>query len=162
MLISLAKQGDLVVLTCTRADGSVTWQKSGHDGFFGRHDLLHFAIETTLGLRESFFGMVASGRSIESFAAPGAAATLPIEALHTEMMVNQLMIEINYETRSTADAFNRTIADCCAASKRGLIAPPPAISDAHLDLIRERFAQMMAAWSTLNDGEKLELPFPSP
>lgn len=97
MLISLTKQGGLTVLTCTRRDGSVTWQKSARGGFFGQHDLLHYAIETTLGLRESFFGLVAAGRSIESFLEPGTAAALPIEALNTELMVNQLMIDTNYE-----------------------------------------------------------------
>jgi len=160
MTISLTKQGAFTVLACTRRDGSVTWQKSSHGGFFGQHDLLHYAIETTLGLRESFFGLVAMGRSIESFTEPGTAASLPLEALHTELMVNQLMIETNYEGPSTAEVFNKTMADSCAASKGGSIAPPRAISDAQLDLIRERFGKLMSEWSTLNDGEKLELPFP--
>ncbi len=159
MLISLAKQGDLVVLMCTRRDGSVTWQKSGHDGFFGRHDLLHFAVETTLGLRESFFGMVAAGQSIESFAAPGAAATLPAEALHTEMMVNQLMIEHNFGEAADAASFNKVMAACWAGSMHRNAPSPRALTDEQLSMIRAKYGELVAAWDTLPSGQKLELQF---
>ena len=159
MLISLAKQGDLVVLTCTRRDGSVTWQKSGHAGFFGRHDLLHYAVETTLGLRQSFFGMVATGRSIESFAAPGAAATLPAEALHTEIMVNQLMIEHNFGEADDAASFNKVMADCWAGSMHRNAPPPQVLTDEQLALIRTKYGELVAAWDALHNGQKFELRF---
>jgi len=47
------------VLRCVRADGSVTWQKqtARHAAFFALHDLTHFAVETTLGYRQGFFGL---------------------------------------------------------------------------------------------------------
>lgn len=39
-------------LRCTRADGTVRWQKQPkHGAFFALHDLTHFAVETALGYR---------------------------------------------------------------------------------------------------------------
>lgn len=160
MKITLTKHTSSTTLSCTRLDGSVTWQKSRHNGFFGPHDLLHYAVETTLGLRDSFFGLVAAGRSIASFSEPGTAASLPLEALHTELMVNQLMIETNYQGPSTAEVFNQTIADCCAASKGDTLAPPAALTDAQLNQIRDRFAELNSTWRELAHGAKLELAFP--
>ena len=37
-------------LTCVRDDGTTTWQKSSE--YFARHDLMHYAVETTLGYME--------------------------------------------------------------------------------------------------------------
>jgi hypothetical protein len=45
------------VLRCTRADGSVVWQKqSRHAAHFALHDLTHFSVETASGI-----GAVSSG-----------------------------------------------------------------------------------------------------
>ena len=50
------------VLRCTRADGSVSWQKQAkHGAHFALHDLTHYAVETTLGCRQGFFGLVSQG-----------------------------------------------------------------------------------------------------
>ena len=50
-------------LTCTRADGSVTWQRQrGQLGMvFPSHDLTHFAVETALGYRLDDFIAQARG-----------------------------------------------------------------------------------------------------
>jgi hypothetical protein len=51
MKVEIVKRADGAgVLRCTRADGSVTWQKQEKHGVhFALHDLTHFAVETTLG-----------------------------------------------------------------------------------------------------------------
>lgn len=136
----------------------MTYQKSRHGAFFGPHDLLHYAVETVLARRESFFGLVAKGWNIESFEEPGLAARLPVEALHTEMLVNQLMIELNYEATGTVEDFNRTLAASCANSKRPL-PPPEPLSDEQLQLIREQYAGLMERYRSLKDGERMELEF---
>lgn len=46
-------------LACIRADGSVTWSSLGRIPI--HHDLTHYAVETTLGLKNSFFGLLAKG-----------------------------------------------------------------------------------------------------
>ena len=54
------------VLRCVRADGSVTWQKQErHAAFFALHDLTHFAVESTLGFRRGFYGLLAEGWDVE-------------------------------------------------------------------------------------------------
>ncbi|MDF2775439.1 MAG: hypothetical protein K0S86_4940, partial [Geminicoccaceae bacterium] len=68
--IRIKKNADgSAALTCIRADGSVTWQRQeGAQGrFFPRHDLTHFAVETTLGHRRGFYGLVAEGWNITDF-----------------------------------------------------------------------------------------------
>ena len=55
------------VIACTRADGSVTWQKSASAAFFPVHDLTHFAVETELGHRRGFYGLVAEGWNFNDF-----------------------------------------------------------------------------------------------
>ena len=54
MRVQITKKTDgLGVLRCVRADGSVTWQKQTdrQAAYFALHDLTHFVVETTLGLR---------------------------------------------------------------------------------------------------------------
>jgi hypothetical protein len=46
-------------LNCRRADSTVTWSRV--HPFYPRHDLSHFAVETVLGLRQGFFGLIAEG-----------------------------------------------------------------------------------------------------
>ena len=69
MLIRLKRVRDGVVLTCVRGGegGSVSVQRTGHGGFFALHDLKHHAVETTLGFRRAFFGLMAEGWSFETF-----------------------------------------------------------------------------------------------
>lgn len=159
MIITLSIHGSSPVITCTRSDGSVTYQKSRHGAFFGPHDLLHYAVETVLVRRESFLGLVAKGWNIESFEEPGTAAQPPVEALHTEMLVNQLMIELNHGATGTVEEFNRTLAASCASGKRPLPAPEP-LSEEQLGLIRGRYAELMEHYRSMKDGERMELQFP--
>jgi len=44
---------DRTALTCTRADGTTTWQRleAGQARFFPHHDLTHYAVETVLDRR---------------------------------------------------------------------------------------------------------------
>lgn len=56
----------------TRPDGTATWQRSrGATGaFFPPHDLTHLAVESTLGHRRGFYGLVAAGWDLGDFGAP--------------------------------------------------------------------------------------------
>ena len=55
------KRDGAVVLELRRADGTTTWQKrTGPTAeFFAVHDLTHYAVETVLGYRRAFYGLVA-------------------------------------------------------------------------------------------------------
>ena len=74
------------MLKCIRADGTTTWQKQSerHAAFFSLHDLTHFAVETTLGLKRAFFGLIAEGWDIEDTTGKGARGPLPAEAIEVE------------------------------------------------------------------------------
>jgi len=76
VLIGIAKQpGGSGVLRCRREDGSVTWQKqTKHAAHFAVHDLTHYAVETVLGYRRGFFGLIAEGWDVEDTTGKGARA----------------------------------------------------------------------------------------
>lgn len=90
MRISLKKTTDGVVLACTRPDGAAVVQRTGHGGFFALHDLMHFAVETTLGIRNAFFGLVAQGWDFGTFGDHGDPRyqSMPDEAIFAEHLVD--------------------------------------------------------------------------
>lgn len=159
MIIRFSKSGGVPVITCVRHDGSVTYSKSAHGAFFGPHDLMHYAVESTLRLRDSFFGLIAKGKSIEWFAQPGIAQKLPAEAVHTEMMVNQLMAEISSGVVSSADEFNETLRLSLSQSKISSEEKPRFISDEVLLQIRERFVVLMSEWRQIGEDGTIEVQF---
>ena len=80
LLIRMQKKRDgSVTHTCVRRDGSATWQR--HQGaqarFFPFHDLTHYAVETVLGMRRGFYGLVAEGWDFADFGTPCRAARSP-------------------------------------------------------------------------------------
>jgi hypothetical protein len=87
--IEIAKQPDGAgVLRCIRQDGSVTWQKqTKHAAHFAVHDLTHFAVETVLGYRRGFFGLIAQGWDVDDTTGKGARGVLPAEAIKVEKIV---------------------------------------------------------------------------
>jgi hypothetical protein len=154
MLIRLKKDPKAPVLTCIRDDGSVTYAKMPYGGFFPRHDLMHYAVETILALRESFFGLVAAGWSLEAFSESGVAKRLPLEARQTEFLVDQLEREHRFGECSTAEGFNAIIAASLAAADASSLRP---ILQKDLDAIRSRFEELLARYAALPDGKLLEL-----
>src|SRR5215472_15305206 len=107
--IDIAKHADgSSALRCTRADGSVTWQKQNtrHAAHFALHDLTHYAVETTLGYRSGFFGLVAQGWDAEDTTGKGARGSLPAEAGEVEQIVGLFDSERACGTLWTLEEFN--------------------------------------------------------
>ena len=79
----------VVVMHCARADGTATWQRQHgpRAAFFPMHDLTHFAVETVLGARDAFFGLIAAGWDIGETDGKGARGPLPPEAVLVEHLV---------------------------------------------------------------------------
>jgi hypothetical protein len=105
LLITLTRHSDgSSVLRCTRADGTTTWQKStGRSGaFFPAHDLTHYAVETTLGCRHGFYGLLAAGWEIDDFADPARRGRIPEEARRVEAIVG--VLDLQRATASECDA----------------------------------------------------------
>lgn len=158
MMIQLKRGRDgPSTLSCTRADGSRTWAKV--HPFFPRHDLTHYAVESVLGLREAFFGLVASGWDLDEFARPGAARRLPPDALLAEHVVGLLDRERALPEPMPASAFNEALrtAHRDATAHRAMPIDRPV-----LERIRGLRDELVARWEAVPPGASLEVAFPAP
>ena len=157
MVIEMKKGRDgPTTLICVRADGTRTWGKVAR--FFPVHDLTHCSVESVLGFKEAFFGLVASGWNIDDFTAPGVAARLPIEAQWAESIVGLLDLERGTGKEWTAQEFNEALAE----SLRGQgVKSFRAIREAELARARELRDELEARWDVLAPGGVLTVPFPA-
>jgi hypothetical protein len=132
------------VLRCTRDDGSVTWQKlPKHGAHFALHDLTHYAVETALGYRRGFFGLIAEGWEVEDTTGKGARGPLPAEALEVERIVGLFDSERGSGGLWTVDEFNA-------------FSPRP-LSEADILRVRSVRGELFRRWSGVATGQKLEL-----
>jgi len=139
------------VLRCVRADGSVTWQKQGRQAaHFALHDMTHFAVESTLGTRRAFFGLIAEGWDIEDTTGKGSRGALPEEALEVEHIVGLLDSERASGAVTAAGDFNDFMGMKAASAPRVLTAE-------ELQRIRARRAELFSRWAALQAGGTLEL-----
>jgi hypothetical protein len=160
LIVRIKKKTDGdAALSCIRADGSVTWQRQeGQLGrFFPLHDLTHFAVESTLGFDSAFYGLVASGWDISSFAAEGATHRIPFEARLSEVIVGSFDLERFAGVRRNADELNQYIRTQLADQK--LPSTDFCINESQMDAIRTLRAELFARWNALPGGDALELPF---
>lgn len=158
MRVELVRRADgRTTLRCTRADGSVTWQtrRTEHAAFFALHDLTHYAVETELGFREGFFGLVARGWEIDDTTGKGRRGPLPPEALVVEQLVGALDRERTSPTAWPASEFRALLAP--AASRPG--APVPDVTDDALARVRTRVGELAERWMSLGPDEALVLEF---
>lgn len=162
MKIELSRRADgSVVLRLTRRDGTSDWQKqTGPQAtFFPLHDLTHYAVETELGIRNAFYGLVASGWLIEDTTGKGKRGPLPADALFVENVVGTLDTERASGSRWTAEEFNENATRYAAQGGRPA---PRRLGDDELAGIRRRRAELFAAWQELPAGRTLDLSFPDP
>lgn len=141
-------------LACHRADGTATWAALHPSQPL--HDLTHFAVETTLGLADAFFGLLARGWAIEDFGDRQQLRLMPAEALYAEVLVGQLDLERLPGNRRPWEAFDASLR--LALAGQG-VAPRPFTAET-LERIRARRAALVAAWARLRPGETLTLSFP--
>ncbi|HYW10972.1 MAG TPA: hypothetical protein VE871_03420 [Longimicrobium sp.] len=144
------------VLHCDRADGTCTWQR--HEGrsaaYFPFHDLTHLAVESVLGFRSGFFGLVAAGWDIADTAGKGARGPLPDEARLVEHLAGLL------DRERMGGAAPLTAAELRAQlQEHAATGPVPAITDVQLDAVRTRASGLHGAWAALPPGETLEVRF---
>jgi hypothetical protein len=145
--IEIAKRADGIgVLRCMREDGSVTWQKQArHAAHFALHDLTHYAVETALGYRHAFFGLIAEGWEIEETTGKTERGQLPAEALEAEKIVGLFDAERASGTLWSVEEFNRFA--------------PRTLTDAEIHSIRSLRAELFSQWAAIPPGQKLELAF---
>jgi len=160
LLIRIKKKTDgSAALSCLRPDGSVTWQRQeGVQGrFFPIHDLTHYAVETVLGHRRGFYGLVAAGWDLSDFGPPWPKGRLPADMDPSELLVGFLDSERAGGVRWSAEDFNEKAALYYAQHQ---LPGACRISAAELERVRATRDELIARWRTLPAGTALELPFP--
>jgi hypothetical protein len=145
------------VFTAVRLDGTFTSTIIGPaEGFGPVHDLAHYVVETFLGFKSGFLGLLAAGRNIEDFER-GAKHWLPSEAMAAEAIAGQLSQDAATKNPLNAEDFNWTLRDTLA---RGSVKYPALeVSAGQLDTMRARLADVRRQWDALPYGETLELDF---
>jgi hypothetical protein len=155
MKVQIAKKADgSGVLRCIRTDGSAAWQKQTdrHAAFFALHDLTHFAVETTLGYRRGFFGLVAQGWDFEDTTGKGARGPLPPEAGEVECIVGLFDAERAGGQIWTVDEFN----EC------GAMTGARKLTFDEIVRVKKKRSELFQQWSAVAPGATLELQFESP
>jgi hypothetical protein len=158
MIIKLSKAKNASkpdTLTCMRDDATHTWWPLAPH--FAEHDLLHYAVETTLGLEQAFYGLIAGGRDISDFGTrDGQKDFYPPDAIRAEFIVgllqSQMSDSILAEDAACLDAINLT------AEKMPAV-PSLQLSEEELIAIRARMEELVWQWRNLEAGESIELPF---
>lgn len=159
VIIQFTKRADGgALLKCIRADGSTTWQRQEdeHAAFFPLHDLTHYAVETELGFRRGFYGLIAEGWDIGETTGKSARGPLPSEALEVEYFVSAFAAERAGGDAITAEEFNQLAATF--AQTRGM-PRPRSLTDEELRNVRSRFEELAAKWRAMPSGKTLEVPF---
>lgn len=150
--------GGATALSCTRADGSVTWQRTSaaHAAFFARHDLTHYAVETVLGYGIGFYGLLAAGWEFTDFGAPWPCGPIPADADPAELIVGFFDAERAGDRPWTTEQFNEFARSFYGEAH----SDPPVVTADQLSAIRQRMSELFQQWDAINPGETLELSFP--
>lgn len=159
MIIRIKKGADgRTSLSCTRSDGTSTWQRQegAQARFFPRHDLTHYAVETVLGQRPGFYGLVAEGWDLSDFGTPWPRGKLPEDANLVEISVGFFDRERASGEMGTAGELNADLAAYC--EERDL-PPPEEFTEESLSLVRKKRGELLAQWEAVEPGNALELPF---
>jgi hypothetical protein len=159
MIIEFAKQRDgSAVLRCTRDDGSVSWQKQEgkYAAFFPLHDLMHYAVETELGFRRGFYGLIAEGWEIAETTGKTPRGALPNETLEVEYLVSAFSAERAGGDASAAAEFNDLAATFALAKE---MPNPRELADHELARVRSRFNELAMQWRALPLDATMQLAF---
>ncbi|MGH7652755.1 MAG: hypothetical protein ACREMS_13085 [Gemmatimonadaceae bacterium] len=159
MVIRIKKSKDgRTALSCVRPDGTITWQRQegGHAAFFPRHDLTHYAVETTLSHRQGFYGLVASGWDFSDFGSPWPRGRLPVEANISEIIVGFFDLERSSGDALPVEELNEKLAQYSAENG---IAGFRELSENDISRIRQKRGELFARWESVRPGDTLEVPF---
>jgi hypothetical protein len=158
--VQFTKRADnCVILRCVRRDGSATWQRhEKHGAFFAFHDLRHFAVETTLGFRSGFYGLIADGWNIEDTTGKGARGRLSPSSLLVEQIVGLFERErAGGASPLSAEDFNAQIQVILGTDPKR-----SRFTDAQLSQARHHTEELHTQWTQIPAGATLDLIFSRP
>ena len=145
------------ILKIIRDDGTSTWSKL-HFGM-ETHDLCHYAVESTLGFKNAFFGIINNGYDIGDFELPKhlrpndlQPKNLHNEALVTEHMVN--LLEVEYLNSGLNSDFMNQLNSILNENN---LTFPQKLNSVILSEIREYYNQLVLKWRDLPENESLYL-----
>ena len=147
-----------VVLELCRPDGTSTWQKRAGPTaeFFVTHDLTHFAVESTLGFRHGFFGLIAEGWDLDDFGTPWPRGPLPPEAAVVEAIVGCFDVQRGAREPLSSAQCNTSTRTYCAA--HGL-PEPREVTEEELARVWKLLGDQIARWRATPNGGEMELTF---
>lgn len=120
------------------------------------HDLVHFAVESEAGLRDSFYGRLARGVAYAALAAPEMAVAMSGEIAATERVVAAL--QGAWKRGLAPAAFVATLRDYF----RNLGEPAPEwLTPGLIERAASRLRELEGAWRATQFGDPLELRFPA-
>ena len=152
MIIQITKGLRNDCLAITRTDGSTdatSFPKKGPTS----HDAIHYFVESELGLKNAFWGMIASGHGFEDIQniaknaghASASRAEKPdaeiIELLQAERLVECFEVD-QWGAPSDAATFIVIATEAC---ERSHVPLPPQLSG-QFDTLRSRIANFQASW----------------
>ena len=142
------------VFSCIRKDHSTTWQHVSP--FFMMHDLCHYAVETTLALKNAFFGIVASGIDITNFDLPKEQRNIQLteEAIFAEHLVNLFVID---NTQGKMENLIEIFTDVYDVKKGSKLLNH--ITEEKMDKIRKTYNDLLEQWKSTPVSESLNLMF---
>ena len=148
-------------LSCTRADGSVIWQRqSGSRGVvFPAHDLTHFAVESVLGYANGFYGLLAAGWEFSDFAAPWSRGPIPTEAREVELLVGLFEVERRTGSRWSAAQLNEQAKLYAASQKASLQVTVRELTEDEVEHVHAVLHALLERWSATKPGEVLDFDF---
>jgi hypothetical protein len=161
LTVRLRRRADgAVIFELRRADGTTTWEKRAGPTaeFFAVHDLTHYAVESVLGYRDAFYGLVAKGWNLEDFGKPYPRGPLPVQALAAEVIVG--CFDAQRAAHETLSASECNISARSFFEARGE-ASPVLVTDAELDRVRRLLSELVWRWHAAGPGDSIELAFPA-
>ena len=139
-----------------RPDGSETWSRVSP--FYPRHDLTHFAVESALGLRQGFFGLIATGWALDDFVQKGVARQLPAEAFWAECAVGVTEL-LNQPAPLPLAEWQDALDQSVAGQK---LPPFRRVGAADYDRMNTLRTELLRRWAALPVGGTLTLEFALP
>lgn len=142
------------VIRYVRDDATSAWMHASD--YFIRHDLSHYALETILGYKTAFNGLLNGGMDPADFndREKRLAMKLTAEAWYAENMANLFLMELaqgefpdfNEVQQATFRSFN-------------LEDPLITLEVAQIDAIRKFLRKLLQQWDALAEGETMTLIF---
>ena len=153
MKIAVTKKQRRNRMVCTRDDGSFSSAELGPG--LPHHDFAHYVVETTLQLKNGFFGSIARGMSFTSLSDKEVIKSLGTESWTAEILAGALG---SLATGAcTIEQFPALVNSGMTRFKDFDASNVP--TSTQIALMLKRLQELLARWSQLGDGETLLLEF---